>query len=268
MKNNKGITLISLISSVVLIFILASITVITSTNSYKQMKFEGAKAELEEMQKLVDEIATDYQTYLSEQDTTKEYKDYFKDRYNADFNNNLLSSHQTEASQLLGKYSSLKSENNMIFFFTKDDINKYFDLKGINDVVVDFSTRTVYSVSGIKDPDDKTKIYYTSSEWGDNRKVSPSSKENNSVTVKAEQVKKDVSNFDVKITITGKINNVSEVYGGIDSKFSKIDNFRVTSSTASKTEIMISVTGSGNYNFKVIDELNNSYVTSEAIELK
>lgn len=276
MKNNKGITLISLISSVILLIILASITIVTSTNSYNQMKFEGAKAELEEMQKLVDEIATDYQTYLREQGGTKTYQEYFKDRYGAtDFSDKLLSSHQTEASQLLQKNPSLNEEKNeMIFFFTKDDINKYFDLKGINDVVVDFSTRTVYSVSGIKDPDDKTKIYYTSSDWGDDRKVSPNSKENNSVTVTAKQEKKDVSNFDVKITITGKINNVSEVYGGIDDKYSKIDNFRVITFTESKTdtepqtEIMVSVTGAGNYKFKVIDELNNSYVTSQAIELK
>ena len=66
MKSNKGITLISLIASVLLIIILAATTVVTSMNAYNQMKFEGAKAELEEVQKLVDETASDYQTYLKE----------------------------------------------------------------------------------------------------------------------------------------------------------------------------------------------------------
>ncbi|MBR1540655.1 MAG: hypothetical protein IJ629_05825 [Clostridia bacterium] len=66
MKNNKGITLISLVASILLILILAATTVVTSMNAYNQMKFEGAKTELEEIQKLVDETASDYQTYLKE----------------------------------------------------------------------------------------------------------------------------------------------------------------------------------------------------------
>lgn len=271
MKNNKGITLISLLSSVVLILILASITVVTSTNAYKQMKFEGAKAEIEEMQKLVDEIATDYQTYLSEQNsTTKDYKDYFKDRYGSgstDFSGKLLSdsTNKNKASTLISKVndSALTTPGTTVFYFSKDDINKYFDLKGINDVVVDFSTRTVYSVNGIQDPDDKTKVYYQASEWNDDKKVNSTSN-SNTITVTASKAGNNGTNFDVQITLNGKINKVSEVYGGI-GKYSKIDNFRVISSTATQTVIKVSVSGAGSYQFKVVDELNNSYTTSLAL---
>ena len=274
MNSNKGITLISLISSVILILILASITIVTSVSAYNKMKFEGAKAEIEQMQKLVDEIISDFQTYESEQGTEKTYQDYFKDRYNADnFESKLLEKHETEAASLLSKFPDLKSSgtsesSSSIFYFTKDDINKYFDLKGINDVVVDFSNRIVYSVSGIKDPSDKNTIYYKSSEWGENPKVDASVKDKNSITLSANQTQKSESNYDVKITITGKINNISEVYGGVDEKYSKIDNFRVINSSDSSTTIMVSVNGSGSYKFKVVDELNNSYETSEAIQLQ
>ena len=94
MKNNKGITLISLVASIILLLILAATTISTSMNAYKQMEFEGSKAELEEVQKLTDEIATDYQTYLKENnDPNKKYADYFSERYGNgtdDFSGKLL----------------------------------------------------------------------------------------------------------------------------------------------------------------------------------
>ena len=138
MKNNKGITLISLISSIILILILASVTIVASTNAYNQMKFEGAKSELEQMQKKVDEIATDYQTYLKEKSsvTENEYTHFFADRYGNGstdvgvFDKMLIKNHESEAKTIIDKYS-LASENNQIFYFSKDDLNKYFDLKGI-----------------------------------------------------------------------------------------------------------------------------------------
>ena len=274
MENNKGITLISLISSIILIMILTSITITTSMSAYNKMKFEGAKAEIEQMQKLVDEIATDYQTYKQEQhDEDNGYASYFKDRYNVkdEFSSKLLSNNKEKAGALIKKVPDLESSNGEeskeIFYFTKDDINKYFDLKGINDVVVDFSTRTVYSVDGINDPENKGTIYYQASDWDEDIKVKSIKKENNNVIVNAVQSKNSSSNFDVKITINGKINNISEVYGGIDDKYSKIDNFRIISSNETSTEIIVSVSGAGNYKFKIVDELNNTYETSGTTQL-
>ena len=274
MKSNKGITLISLISSIMLIMILSSITIYTSISAYNKMKFEGAKAEIEQMQKLVDEIATDYQTYKQEQhDGDNGYVSYFKDRYNVkdEFSSKLLSNNKEKAGALIKKVPDLESSNGEeskeIFYFTKDDINKYFDLKGINDVVVDFSTRTVYSVDGINDPENKGTIYYQASDWNEDIKVESIKKENNNVIVNAVQSKNSSSNFDVKITINGKINNISEVYGGIDDKYSKIDNFRIISSNETSTEIIVSVSGAGNYKFKIVDELNNTYETSGTTQL-
>lgn len=178
MKNNKGITLISLVSSILLLFILAATTVTTSMNAYKQMKFEGAKAELEEVQKLVDEIASDYQTYLSEKgNTTLGYSDYFNDRYKESSSDGktifeamkLKNNLEKLEGGLQSAYPDIGQDSEFAFYFTENDLTKYFGLKGIEEVIVNFSTRKVYSVKGIKDSNDTTKVYYTPEDWGANQ---------------------------------------------------------------------------------------------------
>ena len=265
MKSNKGITLISLISSVILLLIIASVTIVTSVSAYNQMKFESAKAEIEEMQKLVDEIATDYQTYLNEQSNPDPgYVEYFKARYNADFNSKLLSQHMSEVSDLVSKFTSLATPSNIMFFFSKDDIVKYFDLKGINDVVVDFSTRTVYSVEGIKDPDDKNIKYYTQADWGADPKVTYNPSSSAEATVTVEQVNTANSIYNFKITINKKLKTVSEVYAikvdGADETTNKIENFQIDNSTSgTNTSVLVTVTGGGTYYFRVLDSVKNIY---------
>ena len=121
MRSSKGITLISLISSVILILILAATTIVTSTNAYNQMKFEGAKAEIEEVQKIVDEIATDYQTYKNEpdDDVEKTYTTYFKDRYGVEKPEDMLLSKE----MTFGSTTVTTGSN--IFYFSTDNLNKY-----------------------------------------------------------------------------------------------------------------------------------------------
>lgn len=266
MRSNKGITLISLISSLLLLLILAATTIATSMNAYNQMKFEGEKAELEEVQKLVDEIAADYQTYLNEQGIAKEYIDYFRDRYNAtDFSDKLLSNHLTDVKTLSDKYvviqNSISNSSKTAFYFTTDDLVKYFNLKGIGSVVVDFSTRSVYSVEGIKDSDDKTKIYYTPSDWGANSVIQSANSENTAISIAISQYSqnKDGSQIDVKLQITPKLSTtVTEVYYYKDGKYVKIDYFREMTN-ASATEIRVTVPNGCASKFKVVDELKNSY---------
>ena len=120
MENNKGITLITLVTSIILLIIIASITILTNIDAFNYMRFEGEKTEIEQMEKLVDEIASDYQTYLIEENTSKKYEDYFNSRYNtSDFNMKLLSSHKNEAAELINKNTGLSSESDSVFILVK-----------------------------------------------------------------------------------------------------------------------------------------------------
>ena len=268
MKNDKGITLISLVSSIMLILILAAVTVVTSMSSYNQMKFEGAKSEIEQVEKLVDEIASDYQTYLDEKvgGTENSYAEYFKYRYGnrtTDFSDKQLSSpaNSEKAKTIMSKYPELSTPGPNMFYFTQDDLNKYFDLKGINDVVVDFSTRIVYSVEGIKDPDDKNHLYYTSSEWGGNTRVTHDETGKtvatiSSVTQGSTYTISGVVYRNITVTLSGNF-KVSEVYYKTNTNTNKVkvDKFTVKDNTVS---FAVPVPSNATYTFILVDEVNNT----------
>lgn len=279
MRSNKGITLISLIASILLIIILAATTVVTSMNAYNQMKFEGEKAEIEEMQKLVNEIAADYQTYLKETgDTLKTYSDYFNSRYNvtADsekFDKKLLYIREGIDISALRKEkneidTAIKNSSSTTFYFSSDDLVKYFELKGINPVVVEFSTRTVYSVNGIKDSSDKSIIYYTPIDWGSNTNVTYTgfSKKAYVEATNVSDSTKDVELVLWSDSETPKsfksTNIITEVYyyDTTAKKYVKIDDFRDISNN-NQTIIRVTVESGKTYKFRVVDELKNIYDT-------
>lgn len=274
MRNNKGVTLISLLSSLLIITLLISITVVTSMNTYNKMKFEGKKAELEEVQKLVDQLASDYQTWLKEQvpgETNISYSDYFNSRYNIKFESEkfetkLLSAH-TDAITALMSIPEIEAAVNpsapstTAFYFTSNDLVKYFGLKGIDPVVVDFSTRIVYSVKGIKDYNDDTKIYYTPADWGADLVINKNASEK-SFSVSARKVSNDGNIFNVIIEIDPVIkSSVSEVYYKKNDNYIKINEF-YDLSTSAKTIINAIVNEQGTFGFRVVDSMNNNYDTA------
>ena len=51
MRSSRGITMLSLIATILIMIIITSITIFTTIQSYDQMKFETFKAELQEIQR-------------------------------------------------------------------------------------------------------------------------------------------------------------------------------------------------------------------------
>ena len=271
MKNNKGITLLSLIIAFLLVAILTAITVATSMNAYNQMKFEGAKAELEEVNKLVDGIAADYQTYLKEirgTDRGTSYRDYFVERYNTSFEDKLLKYHQDYADKLLANHWEIDVMSDTTFYFTSNDLAKFFGLRGIGSVVVDFSTRTVYSVFGIRDPKDKNNYYYTSSDWGEEHKIEEYNEEDYFQFIDAREVSHQGDIYDVELVMEPRLDTmITKVYLYKNGKYVRVNDYRdVSDEYASILRIVIE--GRGQYQFMVIDELNNYYLSETVLVLE
>ena len=176
----------------------------------------------------------------------------------------LLSQNQDKAKTIIAKYTELSSLSNNMFYFSQDDLNKYFDLKGINDVVIDFSTRKVYSVEGIKDPDDKDKLYFISSEWGGDTRVSSTANTPTTVNASSFTSTKSGSYYNVTI-ILDKVIDVSEVYAKVNDKTIKRDEFRV-SKTATNTTVYFTVESTGTYTFRFVDSSKRVYeITGKTI---
>lgn len=286
MRSNKGITLVSLLASLILIIILAATTIVTSMNAYNQMKFEGAKAELEEVQKLVDEIAADYQTYLKELEVgsaAANYSDYFNTRYNVTaaaekFANKILSAHTADIKALL-TFSEIETSAQETdykkatgFYFTSDDLMKYFGLKGIDPVAVEFSTRTVYSVNGIKDSSDSTKTYYTPSQWNSNSVVKKTAVAATPITVTAKTFSHSGDMYDIDFEFSAKLKDktiIQQVYmtDETNSSYKSVESFRdITQSTDTVTKIRVTVSITDitkNYIFKFVDSSQNTYESTK-----
>lgn len=272
MGSNKGITLISLITALLLVTILTSITVTTSVNSFNQMKFEAAKSELEEVQKIVNEVAADYQVYLKEikgTDAGTEYVDYFEARYrDYSFFYKLLANHEDEAENVINNYPEIDATSEKAFYFTTDDLVKYFGLKGISDVVVDFSTRTVYSADGIKNPRNKGYYYFTPADWGADTVINKSSPEEDLPVVTASAISNYELTYDIQLIVSPKIKtSIKEVYFYKNGRYTKVDNFRELNNEVENI-IRITVKGKGRYQFMVVDELKNRYQSEADLVLE
>lgn len=168
MRNQKGVTLISLITTVIIILMLAGITATSSISSFKSMKYQTFRSELEEIQDAVNEICEKYALLKQSDSTIDSYNGYFEKIYGENKGPTLIGSALTDNSSvadIVGLYGDLDKDSTATFYFTQDDIKKFLGLEVTLDkgIIVDFSTRKVYSIDGCEDPTTKTK-YYTLSE--------------------------------------------------------------------------------------------------------
>lgn len=199
MKNNKGIALISLAITIVFIFLLATIVITTSIQSLRRMSLENFKNELEEVQRKVDEKAKDYANF-KKINATATYKDYFINIFGTA--PNFLKDNEKKAEAVIKANPLLETnkKSDLVFYFTEKDVKQYLGLNGIGDIIVDFSTRYVYSVKGCRDPDNN-QIYYSAKDYGGNLVVAESNK-TNSILSDSETLLK----VKTKINLIGNVN--------------------------------------------------------------
>lgn len=158
MKDQKGVTMIMLVAIIAILIILASVTIVSSLNAYRQMRYNTFTAVMDEVQGKVDEICADYK--LKGYDS---YTEYFSNVY-GDSPDLLENVSSKKIDYIANTYQDeLAGHEEYIFYFSSEEVKKYLDLSGIDDdsFIIDFSTRYVFSVNGCKDPKNTEIIYYT-----------------------------------------------------------------------------------------------------------
>ena len=164
MGNQKGITMVSLVITIIIMLIIASITIVSSIKAYNMMRYETFQAELEEVQSAVNELC---ETYSIEKSLNSDlaYSTFFENK----FGNvpKLVSESISEngVQELVSSYSALSVNSQYTYYFNTADIKTYLGLEvSLNSIIVDFSTRYVYSVEGCVNPSNDDVIYHTLSE--------------------------------------------------------------------------------------------------------
>ncbi len=264
MRNSSGITMVSLVSTVIVIIILTSIATVASLQSYNQMKYETFKAELEEIQREVDKISSDFQLAKNNSnDSNYSYKTYFQSRNGGTSPKSLgEATSESGVNDIKTKYSL--SDNAYTFYLDESGIKKYLGISGIEkSVLVDFSTKLVYSIEGCKDPDgnDDSK-YYTLSEVGggktylENSEASKSTSTGVTVANASKTVGKTKMQT-VTLTLTrsgtGKNYEIKKAYYSKDNGATWIEANYLGDCKYSGTTVSFVIYEAGSYKFKIED---------------
>ena len=145
MKSNKGITLIIVIMTVVLLTILMGLVITSSIDTYNKSKFLSFEPNMKLIQKKVDmtlEERIDYETLgqpLNDEQRSRLATIIAND------NNNMISTEDPSAETLR--------------YFSSNDINEDFELSDIRgEFVINFANREVISLDGAEK---NNVMYYT-----------------------------------------------------------------------------------------------------------
>lgn len=164
MKNERGITLVILIITVVIMMILVAAGISYGTTSIGEIRLQNFSYELEQIQGRVD-------TTYEKMKTEKENPSYVS------LNNKMMGENITTSDDAIDtlkivtknkvNYRTITTDNEEYYYnrvdtiyryFSKEDLEEFFDIKNAKqDVIINFKTREVISVKGQKYQE---KTYY------------------------------------------------------------------------------------------------------------
>lgn len=148
MKREKGITLVALIITIVVMLILASVSIKSGTESLNSTRLQGFYTQLEIVQKRVDDIATTNESYIDGDGNTV----YLKNTGRA------LTDAQITSLQNIITSENLGIETTNFRYFTVEDLEDILDLSEVEyNLFIDFNNRVIVAEDGIKIGD---KTYY------------------------------------------------------------------------------------------------------------
>jgi len=147
LSNNKGITLIALTITVVIMMIIVGISVNVGTDSLDSTRLQGFYTQLEIIQKRVDDIVTTNEGYYTTNEQgTRIYVD-IKSQGGSD----VTSSQIAFLQGILAEEELTNIPASEFRYFTIADLEEQLDLSEIDsNVFIHFASRTIISEEGIK----------------------------------------------------------------------------------------------------------------------
>ena len=139
MKNQRGITLVTLVITIIVLLILASITVNISLDTIKSSKYIAFKTEMQLLQSKIDEIYSSNKDNLSEYgvDMTSDQKKIF----DISVINEILSTKDTSLEQLMQEFK----------YFSQDYLVNTLKIDGITrDYYINMDKRIIISVEPVE----------------------------------------------------------------------------------------------------------------------
>lgn len=233
-KENKAITLVALVITVVIMLILISVTTYTGIDTYKNVKVNQFVDRMQLIQAKVDEYSSD------------DLKDLGTD----------ATAHQAMLGTAYNNGEGISSSDiSQYRYFSEDNLLKTFDLDDINDeILVNYNTREVISLTGI---DYEGKIYYTQYKL-------PNAQTRITTTEAARELtfnlatEMDGLNASITISDISISNGTLQYQKDGDNYWTTITNY-----TEASKDNKINLTESGKYKIKLVDNVNNNQTEKE-----
>ncbi len=139
MKNNKGVTLIIVIITVVLLTIIAGLAITYGIDTYNNTKVMKFQAYMKAIQKKVDIV-------IEENVGIEGY-------YNS-LGQALTDEQRTKLQTIISSNSKIETKevnSEKLRYFSESEIKKQFDLENVNDdIIVNFANREIISLNGVE----------------------------------------------------------------------------------------------------------------------
>lgn len=142
MKNNKGISLISLAVIVFIMLLLTSITIVSGRDAYSVIKAQNFISKMKIIQARVDEVSENgiyvpqNGVKINDADNYTEFGDIINELKEKDD----ISSWDSSSDEELTNY----------YYFEPEDLYNEFDIKDVNlTVIINFNTRNVIAKKGV-----------------------------------------------------------------------------------------------------------------------
>ncbi len=135
MRSNKGVTLMMVIVTIILLTIIAGLVIYNGIISYENTKVVKFQTYMKVIQKKVDLLVEDEANYST-------------------LGKALTSEQKTKLEDIMSKDNNVKTNNSSevkLRYFSSVDIQKVFDIQDVEDeIIVNFANREVISLNGVE----------------------------------------------------------------------------------------------------------------------
>lgn len=242
MKNEKGITLVALILTVVILLILAGVGATTGINQLNNIKLKSFYSKLEIAQEAVEKISSTNESYINSSGN----KTYIRDS----------GAEPTEGQiEIIKTALNINNINGYNFkYFTAAEVESILNVSGVDmNLLIDFDKNIVISADG---EEVDGKMYYVLK----NKKYTVEYQDKNTGNVDFTCTVKNYGLNTYKITVTPiNVGNIKE--GTVKYRYSDIDDYW---KLAKNNEIIVNKLAT--YDIMYTDVNNNSVTKSIKIE--
>ena len=241
-KENKGITLITIIISIILMTILVSVVTYSGIENYKNAKVTKFVAEMQLIQAKVDELVS-----------ANEYLPLID---NKGCNNSIISK-AIANDEIPNNINVVADDNykNEFYLFTIDDLKDEMDLENIDtDVLINFNTREVVSVDGVEY---EGNTYYTQYKLPQAQTLNIFTQTRNENITFPNPIK-ELDGLNCLLKFEGISTNCTLTYGELDTAEEVTNLKTITNYTKQGETYFVNITKSGTYIFKLEDNVSDN----------